>query len=881
MKGKYAIRLRALVRVRTLFCAVAVLAMSLTAWAFFLNVQIPRGSSGVVASDGTDAPANAELWDIVAPGSGIVATASQPNGWSVSSTGATGSSKNIGVPQGAAIATGFQYRFDPGAGPGTPISPGPISGHFDVVDNANIPAAPSLSAAAVSTSQIELNWSESSSPVTSFKLERKIPGGTYAEIAVVAGTANTYRDMNLGVNTAYTYRMRAFNGSLYSDYSNEVTQTTLPYPPNSPSNLTATTVSTRQIDLSWSDNSSDEDGFAIERKYVNPSTNLARWETVDLTPANATAYSALYLDQNSTYTFRVVAFNRGGDSGPSNEATATTIGIGAPLPPSNLTATTTSDTGVLLAWSDNSTNEAGFSIERADGPSGSFREVAQVSSNTTTFPDSTLEPATLYRYRLRAFNNGGYSLYSNTASATTTTGSPIPPGSIQVFATSSTSIRAYWSRVPGAISYKVFRATTSGGYNYSAPVATVTANLNQTLFFDDSGLTTGQDYFYVVKSVFATGESAASMEDSHFPNAEAIPWNATPIAVAEAVYNLANSAEGNLIPIPPGNTFVLTPQNEVINDATFAPVPNTASWDPQKRTMTDGNQTVAAFWDTYALVQNPPALKAEGAYWKVAATPTDSPALVGASGTFVLPSSDASNSANFQLNQRTEAPHCYFGFASLSTGVQLEGGVMFHSNASDNKGNRWQAYLRVADNRPKATEYEAHPILFNLNGPSIAGDSLIGGYAHVVLKINPRARIVIVNVFGGDVYGLYFLRSFAIPMRFDMEFIGGNRALRDPQLRRVISIAQSATTPGTTRFFDNPPPDGWPNAYRITGSRVKGFGYTGSRLYKNAVEAQWYDAATGWNVPGAYRAKPCVTTGVTGGTEPTQTVSIVHSATGG
>ncbi|MDQ7054057.1 MAG: fibronectin type III domain-containing protein [candidate division KSB1 bacterium] len=69
-------------------------------------------------------------------------------------------------------------------------------------------------------------------------------------------------------NSTYTYRVRAFNADGNSGYSNEASATTQsqPNPPAAPSNLTATAVSTSQIDLSWTDNSNNEDGFKIERK---------------------------------------------------------------------------------------------------------------------------------------------------------------------------------------------------------------------------------------------------------------------------------------------------------------------------------------------------------------------------------------------------------------------------------------------------------------------------------------------------------------------------------------------------------------------------------------------------------------------------------------
>ncbi len=100
------------------------------------------------------------------------------------------------------------------------------------------------------------------------------------------------------------------------------TPTPTPTPvPNAPSNLTASAVSSSQINLSWTDNSSDETGFSIERCTGNGCTNFAQIAT---TGSNATSYSNTGLARNTWYRYRVRAFNAAGNSAYSNIATAKT-----------------------------------------------------------------------------------------------------------------------------------------------------------------------------------------------------------------------------------------------------------------------------------------------------------------------------------------------------------------------------------------------------------------------------------------------------------------------------------------------------------------------------------------------------------------------------
>lgn len=92
-----------------------------------------------------------------------------------------------------------------------------------------LPAPSSLSAAAVSSSQINLSWSDRSSNETGFKVERRLgSSGTWAQIATRAANVATYSDTGRGAGTMYQYRVRAYNASGDSDYSGTASATTQP-----------------------------------------------------------------------------------------------------------------------------------------------------------------------------------------------------------------------------------------------------------------------------------------------------------------------------------------------------------------------------------------------------------------------------------------------------------------------------------------------------------------------------------------------------------------------------------------------------------------------------------------------------------------------------
>ena len=110
--------------------------------------------------------------------------------------------------------------------------------------------------------------------------------------------------------------------------------------------------------------------------------------------------------------YRVRAYNPGGNSGYSNEDCEFTL-PDAPISPTNLTTTALSQTQINLSWTDNSDNEDIFRIERKPGPGGVYTEIATVGANVTAYQDSGLTANTEYCYRVRAYNTGGNSGYSN------------------------------------------------------------------------------------------------------------------------------------------------------------------------------------------------------------------------------------------------------------------------------------------------------------------------------------------------------------------------------------------------------------------------------------------------------------------------------------
>ena len=75
-------------------------------------------------------------------------------------------------------------------------------------------------------------------------------------------------------------------------------------------------------------------------------------------------------------------------------------------------------------------SETGFAVERALGAAGPWSQVGTTGANVTSFSSTGLSNATIYYYRVRAYNAAGSSSYSNTASATTSDVAPSAPSGL-------------------------------------------------------------------------------------------------------------------------------------------------------------------------------------------------------------------------------------------------------------------------------------------------------------------------------------------------------------------------------------------------------------------------------------------------------------------
>jgi hypothetical protein len=159
--------------------------------------------------------------------------------------------------------------------------------------------------------------------VTGFAIERALGAGAFAEIATVGAGVTTYLDTTVEPKMTYNYRVRAFNGTLFSLYSNVAPAVTPGEIPQAPTNLVVTKVTKNSASLAWVDNADNELGFYIERA-PDVGGNPGTWSRVGTVGANTTKYSDKGLTSKASYLYRVQAYNVDGVSEYTNTVQATT-----------------------------------------------------------------------------------------------------------------------------------------------------------------------------------------------------------------------------------------------------------------------------------------------------------------------------------------------------------------------------------------------------------------------------------------------------------------------------------------------------------------------------------------------------------------------------
>jgi FtsP/CotA-like multicopper oxidase with cupredoxin domain len=319
-------------------------------------------------------------------------------------------------------------------------------------------------------------------------------------------------------------------------------------PPLAPTGLTGAwngNANNPSITLTWTDNSSYEAGFTVQRaldqNFTSGVVTLGTVAAVAGKGATAT-FTDNTTARSSTYYYKVLANGEvAGDTTmpgfPTMSADSfsnTTSGIStfsstatAPAAPTGLTATAQAVPQATLAWTDNATNETGFYVQRCVAATATTCDAAgyvliatvgpRNNTGSVSYVDAMVAWGTSYLYQVAAFNGAGPSAYATLATAVVFPAIPAAPASLTVAAVkaggNNYTATLTWTLAGTAPANFTIQRATNLSFTRNLVSSTVAGNLltvNQTV----SKNTT---YYYRIRANNSLGGSSAWTNAQPFP----------------------------------------------------------------------------------------------------------------------------------------------------------------------------------------------------------------------------------------------------------------------------------------------------------------------------------------------------------------------------
>jgi chitodextrinase len=221
--------------------------------------------------------------------------------------------------------------------------------------------------------------------------------------------------------------------------------------------------------------------------------------------SNTPSYSDTGLTVNTTYDYKVSAYDAAGNNSPQSSpfSQSTSTDIAAPSAPTGLSSPSKTTTSVSLSWSASTDNigVAGYRIY-ANGTQAA-------NSNNTSATVSNLQPSTGYSFTVAAFDAAGNVSPQSTPLPVTTmadSSAPTRPSGLSSPTQTTTSIDLNWSPSSDDVAvagYYIYRNDSQIGTSPSSS-------------FSDTGLTPDTIYNYKVVAYDGAGNNSSQSDPGSF-----------------------------------------------------------------------------------------------------------------------------------------------------------------------------------------------------------------------------------------------------------------------------------------------------------------------------------------------------------------------------
>lgn len=217
-------------------------------------------------------------------------------------------------------ATGISYEADPARSAETARTLNntatKVAG-YRVSSTATAPAAPSsMAVQSAAYDKVTVGWTDNAANETGFTVQRSNDGVTFSDVATLGADARSYSDATVAERSSYYYRVRAFNSSGASSFSNTASVTTPvrpPPPPPVPTTVTAGNNGNGTATIAWTVSSTNATSFEVRReKYDSRRGTWSGATTAATVPASV--FSVVDSTGAGTFRYSVRAVNAGGAS---------------------------------------------------------------------------------------------------------------------------------------------------------------------------------------------------------------------------------------------------------------------------------------------------------------------------------------------------------------------------------------------------------------------------------------------------------------------------------------------------------------------------------------------------------------------------------------
>jgi hypothetical protein len=290
-----------------------------------------------------------------------------------------------------------------------------------------------------STAAVDLSWTNNT-PGASISLQYSSTNGVSQAIILPPGT-DMFEVTGLTRIGSYIFSIAAVSGTATSPIVTADSVFVFGLPPAAPSNVTATVVSPIEVDLTWTQSSTD-----VSQSLLQYSSDGSIWDIGNAVLSGSTSGSITSLKPSTAYYFRVLAFN--GQFSRNNPVVGPIQMPNAPAPsaPSNFTAAAVSPTEIDLSWTE-ATPGATFFLQYS--VAGTNNWIVKASGFTaTSYAITGLTPDTQYLFSIHSVANN---LSSDEATAgPVQTPVPVPPAApinFTGYAFSDVEIDLSWTNI--------------------------------------------------------------------------------------------------------------------------------------------------------------------------------------------------------------------------------------------------------------------------------------------------------------------------------------------------------------------------------------------------------------------------------------------------